>query len=85
MASKLKLKDRVKVCTGPGCKAWGSEKILQRLREKSKSYKKKISVVTTSCHDNCGGGVTVKINLCEKPVKIRTTNQIWRLIINKPK
>ena len=66
------------VCSGPGCKAWDSEKVLTLVRE-SINGNRSIQPCSVSCVNNCGG-VSVGIPASKKFVKLREPNEVFVLL-----
>ena len=61
----------IRVCTGAGCKAWGSEDLIQGLKEHTSQTHERVMLIPTKCLNNCGGGVTLKTALAKKLIKVR--------------
>ncbi|MBI4389130.1 MAG: (2Fe-2S) ferredoxin domain-containing protein [Nitrospinae bacterium] len=72
MQTAIKTKT-IRVCSGPSCKAWGSEKILAKLRESLAQYPglENCRLRTTPCPRKCGGGATLGMGPCGVLFKIR--------------
>jgi NADH:ubiquinone oxidoreductase subunit E len=63
---------QIKVCTGPGCKAWNSKGVLSIFwKTTRKSLGKKYKVCPVSCMKRCGGGVAVEVPSDKKLFKFR--------------
>ena len=67
---------RIKICTGPGCRAWDAEFMANRLKVMDKSCV--ISVVT--CMDKCGGGASVRLKDRGKVFKLRDRSELINVI-----
>ncbi len=72
----------LKVCTGPGCKAWESEKILDLVREaiNKPDYSRSTKLCRVPCMNNCGGGVSIESSSSGKLLKLREPNEILKVI-----
>ena len=66
------------VCSGPGCKAWDSEKVLALVRE-SMNGNGSIEPCSVSCVNNCGG-VSVGLLFSGKIVKLREPSEVFALL-----
>ena len=67
---------RIKICTGPGCRAWDAEFMVKRLCDTSKTCG--VSVVT--CMDKCGGGASIRLKDRGKIFKLREMVEVTKLI-----
>ena len=67
------------VCTGAGCKAWGSVELINNLNNSSNHNNGARAAFPIKCLQSCGGGVNVKISLIRKPIKIRETGKICEI------
>ena len=67
---------RIKICTGPGCRAWDAEFMAKRLCDMSKTCG--VSVVT--CMDKCGGGVSMRLKDRGKVFKLRENSELVDVI-----
>ena len=72
----------LKVCSGQGCKAWDSEKILALVRESMNhpNEPKETCIFPVSCMNKCGGGVSVEILPSGKSLKLREPNEILKVL-----
>lgn len=67
----------IKVCSGPGCKAWASEKIARELEGlEAEGYK----VCRVACMRKCGGGATVKTAFSGKLLKMRSSEEVLQVL-----
>jgi NADH:ubiquinone oxidoreductase subunit E len=67
----------VKVCTGPNCKAWSSDRIARELREIGNTFDSgKIKVCRVPCMDACHGGVSVLVDSKEKVIKLKEVEDL---------
>ena len=67
---------RVKICTGPGCRAWDAEFMVNRLR----CMDKNCGVMVVQCMDKCGGGVSIRLKDRGKVFKLRDQDEVGNLI-----
>jgi hypothetical protein len=63
---------RIKICTGPGCRAWDAGFMVKRLCDRNKTCG--VSVVT--CMDKCGGGVSIRLKDRGKVFKLRDVDDL---------
>ena len=72
----------LKVCSGQGCKAWDSEKILALVRKSMNhpNEPKETCISPVSCMNKCGGGVSVEILPSGKSLKLREPNEILKVL-----
>ena len=70
---------KLMVCSGPGCQAWDSEKVLALARE-SMNGNRSIQPCSVSCFNNCGGGVSVGLPSSGKIVKLREPSEVVALL-----
>lgn len=59
----------IKVCSGPGCRAWASEKIALELEGMEREG---VKVCRVACMKKCGGGATVQVTPSSEVLKMRT-------------
>ena len=62
----------IKICSGPGCKAWASEKIARELEGMELEG---VKVCRVACMRKCGGGATVQVNSSNELLKMRTCEE----------
>ena len=67
---------RIKICTGPGCRAWDSEKMAQRLTKMPGAGE----VCLVTCMDKCGGGASIRLKDRGKIFKLREMAEVGKLI-----
>ena len=67
---------RIKICTGPGCRAWGAEVMAQRLRIMDKTSE----ILVVKCMNKCGGGCSVRLKDRGKVFKLRDKDELPYLI-----
>ena len=72
----------LKVCSGHGCKAWDSEKIVALIQESMNlpNNSKETCISQVSCMNKCGGGVSVEILPSGKSLKLREPNEILKVL-----
>jgi NADH:ubiquinone oxidoreductase subunit E len=69
----------IKVCSGPGCKAWASEKIARQLEGlETEGYK----VCRVACMRKCGGGATVKAAISGELLKMRNPEEVLQVLFS---
>ena len=73
------LNNKLMICSGPGCKAWDSEKVLSLVRD-SIGGDQNFEPCTMDCVNNCGGGVSIGMSNSGKIVKLRNPNDIFSLL-----
>lgn len=62
----------VKVCNGPGCKAWSSQELINELSRVEGKFGSNAKLVKpVSCMNKCGGGISVKSKACKSVLKFR--------------
>ncbi len=62
----------VKICKGPGCRAWSSDRIARELREIGEALDLDgVKVCRVPCMKVCGGGASVRIDSQSEIVKLR--------------
>ncbi len=67
---------RIKICTGPGCRAWDADFLAKRLR----IMDKKSEILTVTCMDKCGGGCSVRLKDRGKVFKLRERSELVYLV-----
>jgi len=67
---------RIKICGGPGCRAWDSERMAQRLTKMPEAGE----VCLVTCMDKCGGGASIRLKERGKIFKLRETAEVGKLI-----
>jgi len=67
---------RIKICGGPGCRAWDSERMAQRLTKMPGAGE----VCLVSCMDKCGGGASIRLKDRGKIFKLREMAEVGKLI-----
>ena len=72
----------VKICKGPNCKAWCSDRIARELREIGSTLEdlRCIKVCRVPCMDACHGGVSVRIDSKGKVIKLKETEDLLILL-----
>ena len=69
-------KETISICTGPGCKAWESDKLLTKLKHLTFNFKKKVHIIESDCLNNCGGGVTIQLSTSHEMIKVRNLDNL---------
>jgi NADH:ubiquinone oxidoreductase subunit E len=71
----------VKVCNGPNCKAWSSDRIARELREIGSTLdSREIKVCRVPCMDACHGGVSIRVDSKEKVIKLKEAEDLIILL-----
>jgi hypothetical protein len=72
---------RVKICKGPGCKAWSSDRIARELLEiRDGQGLEKLNVCRVPCMKVCGGGASVRVNAKSKVVKMKEVEDVLSIL-----
>ena len=79
MGRSRNISSKLMVCSGPGCKAWDSEKVLSLVRD-SIGRDQNIQPCTMECTNNCGGGVSVGMSNSGKIIKLREPSDVLSLL-----
>jgi len=66
----------IKICKGPGCKAWNSEYMAKKFSNTQGSQ----GVCLVPCMEKCGGGVSVQLGENGEVIKLRETDEVTNLI-----
>jgi hypothetical protein len=67
----------VKVCKGPNCKAWCSDRVARELSEASDAFDlNDVKVCRIPCMDACHGGVSVRIGSRRKVLKVKDAEDV---------
>jgi hypothetical protein len=70
-------KQNVKICKGPGCRAWSSDRIARELGEIREALGLEgIQVCRVPCMKVCGGGASIRVNSNRKIVKLREVDDV---------
>jgi hypothetical protein len=75
----------VKICKGPGCKAWSSDHIAREILGIQKSLcLKAVRVCRVPCMKVCGGGISIRVNEKRNIVKLKYAEEVLGALgINK--
>jgi hypothetical protein len=65
----------IKICKGPGCKAWNSEYMVKKFRHTQGSQ----GVCLVPCMEKCGGGVSVQFEDDGEVMKLREIDEVAHL------
>lgn len=75
----------IKVCQGPGCRAWGASGLMERIKTWSQETQEKPRICSTACMNRCGGGAAVEIVSRQAFVKIKNSpEQLQNLLCTQP-
>ena len=75
MATRVMIQ-RIKICTGPGCRAWDAELMAKRMI----GEKNTPEILTVKCMKKCGGGASVRLKDRGKIFKLREMAEVGKLI-----
>ncbi len=67
--------NKIKICKGPGCKAWNSEGIASQLSQTPSNR-----VCLVPCMKRCGGGASVRLKDRAEVLKLRETAEVAFLL-----
>ena len=70
---------RIKICAGPGCKAWNSETMARRLKDLQGARE----VCLVPCMNKCGGGASVRLKDRGRIIKLKETKEVAKLFETK--
>ncbi len=73
---------KLKVCTGPGCRAWESKKVLAlcwRFKKRTNGGEA-VQVVPVRCLNKCGRGAVVRLSPSEKLLKLREPKEAFGVL-----
>jgi hypothetical protein len=71
----------VKICKGPGCKAWASDRIARELLEIREGLGlEQINICRVPCMKVCGGGASVRVNSKNKIVKMKEVEDVLNVL-----
>tara|TARA_B100000686_G_C16551047_1_gene842557 strand:+ start:551 stop:796 length:246 start_codon:yes stop_codon:yes gene_type:complete len=70
------MNNRIKICAGPGCRAWNAEFMAKRLQVMDKTTE----VLVVTCMDKCGGGCSVRLKDRGKVFKLRERSELIDVI-----
>ena len=76
----------VKICKGPGCKAWSSDQIAREiLRIRQSLGLNAVRVCRVPCMKVCGGGTSICVNGKRNIVKLKHAEEVLGVLgINQP-
>jgi hypothetical protein len=73
----LMQKQNIKICKGPGCKAWSSDQIARDLLGISEELGlNEVRVCRVPCMKICGGGTSIRVNGKRQIVKIKEAEEV---------
>lgn len=67
----------IKICSGPGCKAWASERIARELEGMDREG---VKVFRVTCMRKCGGGATIQVASSDEVLKMRTFEEALKAL-----
>jgi hypothetical protein len=71
----------VKICKGPGCKAWSSDRIARELLEIREALDLDgVKICRVPCMKVCGGGTSVRFNSNSKIVKLKESDEVLAVL-----
>ncbi|MZH42041.1 MAG: (2Fe-2S) ferredoxin domain-containing protein [Nitrospinae bacterium] len=71
----------VKICKGPGCKAWSSDRIARELREMGEALNlDDVRICRVPCMNACGGGASVRVGSRSSIVKFREVDEAYMVL-----
>ena len=70
---------RIKICAGPGCRAWNSENMASKLKQ----LKGPKGVCLVPCMNKCGGGASIRLKDRGRIIKLREAKEVAQLLKNK--
>ena len=68
--------NRIKICTGPGCKAWDAECMAKRLQVMDTTSE----ILGVTCMNKCGGGCSVRLKDRGKIFKLRDMSELVNVV-----
>ncbi len=71
---------KIKICMGPGCKAWDSDKMVNKLRQMQVVGE----VCIVPCMNKCGGGCSIRLKDRGKVIKLKEERAL-RILLNSKK
>ena len=75
------LSQAIKICQGPGCKAWASDQIAQDLIDVQRGMNnQRVRICRVPCMKVCGGGASVKLNSHKEVVKLREPDGLLNIL-----
>jgi hypothetical protein len=67
----------IKICKGPGCKAWSSDQIARELLGiREELGLNEMRVCRVPCMKICGGGTSIRVNGKRQIVKIKEAEEV---------
>ena len=71
----------VKVCKGPGCKAWSSDQIAREILGIRESLGLNgVRVCRVPCMKVCGGGTSIRVNGKRNIVKLKHAKEVFGVL-----
>lgn len=85
MTQSTKSENIIKVCQGPGCRAWGAQGLIHRIKTLIEETPEKAKVCSSSCMNRCGGGTSVEVVSRQTIVKIKNSpEQLQSMLCTQP-
>lgn len=85
MTQSTESENIIKVCQGPGCRAWGAQGLVDRIKAMIEESQEKPRVCSASCMNRCGGGTTVEVVSRQTIVKIKNSpEQLQSILCSQP-
>jgi hypothetical protein len=70
------MSNKIRICKGPGCKAWNSEYMAKKFKHSGCNQ----VVCLVPCMEKCGGGVSVQFESDGEILKLRDNEEVARLL-----
>ena len=73
----------VKICKGPGCKAWSSDQIAREIIGNQKSLGlNTVRVCRVPCMKFCGGGASIRVNGKRNILKFKQAEEVLGALVS---
>ena len=71
----------VRICKGPGCKAWSSDQIARELLEIGEALDlEPLKVCRVPCMKVCGGGASFRVNAKSAIIKLKEVDDVLNVL-----
>jgi len=81
----MKSTNIIKVCQGPGCRAWGAQGLIHQIKALIEETTEKPRVCSSACMNRCGGGTSVEVVSRQTFVKIKNSpEQLQSMFCTQP-
>jgi hypothetical protein len=68
---------KIKICSGPGCKAWDADQVIRQLESSSdRPEYEDVQVCSVPCMKKCGGGVSIRVSSSSGMIKLRSAERV---------